>query len=191
MGVSEWSACAGAALLAGCVCVAAAETRPKTAAALTTLRIPALAKVAQSKVDKVQLELDCVSGEGGGLSLKVVLPEAVSGFDLEPFEGPGGIGERRPLATWSVRGPHAVTVHGTISGWYGVDGDGFLLATTSFYAEAELVRLARAFLAAGDEPLRLVVAPPRAGAALELEAVAGAQHAAIARVLAPCLTPGR
>jgi hypothetical protein len=189
VGVLEWGVCAAAALLAG-ASGAAAEARPTARATSGSLRIPAQAQVAQDKVEKVQLELGCVSGKRGGLSFKVVLSEAAGGFDLAPFEGPGGIGETRPLATWSVQGPQPVTLRGTISGWYGVDGDGFLLASTTFYEDADLVRLARAFLAAGDEPLRLVVASLEAGAPLEVEAVAGARHAAIARVLAPCLAPG-
>jgi hypothetical protein len=158
-------------------------------AAITT-RIAAQAHVAKAALKSAQVQFTCTTGKGGALSVAVVLPEpdVVTTFPLEDFEGPDGIGETRPLATWSVAGSKPTTVMGRISGWRGVDGDGFLLASSRVSTRtSDLARLLQRWLDANNEPLRLVVDPPRQGAALEVEATSGDRHAVVAAVLAPCL----
>jgi hypothetical protein len=180
----------GLALLCSAHALAATPAAKVVAGKPWKMRIPAHAHVAQTGVANVQFEFACTTGKGGAIWIAAILPEpeALTAFALDPFEGPDGIGETKPLATWSIRGSRPTTAQVTISGWRGVDGDGFLLATTrDSVKESDLARLVKRWLDAGNESLRLVVDPPEQGDALEIEAEPGDRRAAIAKVLAPCL----
>ncbi|MEO5558433.1 MAG: hypothetical protein ABIO49_01810 [Dokdonella sp.] len=153
-------------------------------------RVVAHAEVAGIALESAKVEFMCTTGNDGALSVAVILPEpdAIKDFPLGDFEGPDGIGEKRAIATWSLAGEKSVTAKGTISGWYGVDGDGFLLAATSDSANAsDFKRLLRRYLDAATQPLRLVVDSPKKGAALEVEVVLGDRRASVEAIIAPCL----
>ena len=164
------------------------------AAPNTKLRIPAQARVADARLADAQLEFSCTTGKGGALSVAVVLPapEAVPGFALERFEGPDGIGEAGKLATWSVLGKHAMRVDGAISGWRGVDGDGFLLTSSRDSGrESDLGRLLKRWLRDVRQPLWLEVRAPEGDAKLQVTALPDARRAQLSLVLAPCLAQSR
>jgi len=164
------------------------------AASNTTLRIPAQARVADTRLANAQLEFNCTTGKGGALSVAVVLPppEAVTAFALDPFEGPDGIGEAGKLATWSVLGKRAMQVSGAISGWRGVDGDGFLLASSRDSGrESDLGRLLKRWLRDARQPLWLEVRAPEGDAKLQVTALANDRRAQLSLVLAPCLAQSR
>jgi hypothetical protein len=153
------------------------------------LRIPAHARIGNTTVPDAKFEFACSAGQGGMLSITVILPESVSGFPLNLFEGPDGIGETRDLAEWSVSGAaKPARARTTISGWYGVDGDGFLLSRARESARSsDMARLAKRLVASDQARLRLVVKPPAHGNALKVEAPVAEHREAIAKVLAPCL----
>jgi len=118
-------------------------------------------------------------------------PESISTFPLEKFEGPEGIGETRDLAEWSVSGgAKPARARTSISGWRGVDGDGFLLSRARESAHSsDIARLVKRFLSSEQARLRLVVKPPAHGNALKVEAPIAGHRAAIEKALAPCLAP--
>jgi hypothetical protein len=164
------------------------------AAPNTKLRIPAHARVGDARLADVQFEFTCTTGKGGALSIAAVLPtpEAVPGFPLERFEGPEGIGEAGKLATWSVLGKRAMQANGAISGWRGVDGDGFLLASSRDSGrETDLGRLLKRWLLETGQPLWLEVRAPGGNAKLSVTALADARIAQLSLVLSPCLTQSR
>ena len=159
------------------------------AASNTTLRIPAQARVADTRLANAQLEFNCTTGKGGALSVAVVLPppEAVTAFALDPFEGPDGIGEAGKLATWSVLGKRAMQVSGAISGWRGVDGDGFLLASSRrSNKESDLARLLRRWINDGGQQLWLTVDSPQGGAKLEVRAMPEGYRTRLGVALSQC-----
>lgn len=177
-------------LLLACAPASAVEGADGLNDAAIKTRVAAHALVAATELGSAQAQFMCTTGKGGALSLAVILPEpeAVKGFPLGDFEGPDGIGEKRALATWSLGGDKSTLAKGTLSGWYGVDGDGFLLAATSHSANAsDFKRLLRSYLDAGTQPLRLVVDSPKKGPALEVEIVLGDRRQAVEAILAPCL----
>ena len=61
----------------------------------------------------------------------MILPkaESVGEFPPDEFEGLAVSAKETP-ARWSVPEPTAAEYAGPISGWYGVDGDGFLFASS-------------------------------------------------------------
>jgi hypothetical protein len=154
-------------------------------------RIPAHARIGNITVPDAKFEFTCRDGQGGALSISLILPESVSGFPLQKFEGPEGIGEMHDLAEWSVSGaakPARARTH--ISGWYGVDGDGFLLSTARESGHSsDLARLAKRLVSSDQARLRLVVKPPAHGNALKVEATIAGHREAIEKALAPCLAP--
>jgi hypothetical protein len=185
----------GKSVLAACLfltCATASATEGADAlvdAAIKT-RVEAHAQVAGTALDSAKAQFMCTTGKGGALSVAVILPEpeTIKGFPLGDFEGPDGIGEKRALAAWSLGGEKSTTAKGTISGWYGVDGDGFLLATTSSSGSAsDFKHLLRRYLDARTQPLRLVVDAPKKGPALEVEIMLGDRREAVEAILAPCL----
>lgn len=176
-------------LLLACASAVAAEGVQGLNQAAIKIRVGAHAQVAGTALESAKGEFLCTTGKDGALSVSVILPEpeAIKGFPLGDFEGPEGIGEKRALATWSLAGEKP-TVKGNISGWYGVDGDGFLLATTSDSANASnFKRLLQRYLDAGTQPLRLVVDSPKKGAALEVEIALGDRRESVEAIIAPCL----
>ncbi len=98
-------------------------------ALLKKQRFAGTAHVDDVQLAPVQFEFSCHPASSGALSIEVVLTkdEKAGGFPLDRFEGPDGVGGERDLAEWSIdtRGD-GVRVRGAISGWYGVDGDGFV-----------------------------------------------------------------
>ena len=168
-------ACSGSALAAG-------SKNP---------RIPAHARIGNTPLADAKFEFACSTGEGGMLSISLILPppESVGGFPLELFEGPDGIGETRDLAEWSVSGTSKpARARTSISGWRGVDGDGFLLSRARESAHSsDLARLAKRLLSSEQARLRLVVKPPAHGNALKVEAPIAGHREAIAKALEPCL----
>lgn len=160
-------------------------------AAGTDPRIPAHARIGNTALADAKFEFACSTGEGGMLSIRLILPppESVSGYPLELFEGPDGIGETRDLAEWSVSGtPKPARARTSISGWRGVDGDGFLLSKARDSAHSsDLARLAKRLVSSDQARLRLVVKPPAHGNALKVEATIAGHRDAIAKALAPCI----
>ena len=93
-------------------------------------RIPAHAQIGNTPLRDAKFEFACRSGKGGTLQISVILPPAGIGRRLSAdlFEGPDGIGETRDLAEWSVSGAaKPARARTSISGWSGVDGDGFIV----------------------------------------------------------------
>ena len=157
----------------------------------TDPRIPAHARVGNAALADAKFEFACRTGQGGTLSISLVLPppESVSGFPLEKFEGPEGIGETRDLAEWSVSGTaKPARARTSISGWLGVDGDGFVLAKARESAHSsDLARLAKRFVSSEQARLRLVVKAPGHRNALKVEAPIAGHREDVAKALAPCL----
>ncbi|HEY0232926.1 MAG TPA: hypothetical protein VGC55_16895 [Dokdonella sp.] len=159
-------------------------------------RLPAQLHIGTQASVAAQFEIACRDGKGGALgwSLIIAQPDAMNAFPLDDFEGPGGIGEKRVLAQWSVGdGSSDGVARTSISGWYGVDGDGFVLATSQLTAKpADLARLSRALIASAGGMMHLVVQPPEGkGDALNADAQIGDHREAIARILEPCLPPAK
>ncbi|HEX5123497.1 MAG TPA: hypothetical protein VFV97_09635 [Rhodanobacteraceae bacterium] len=154
-------------------------------------RIPAHATIGKAVIGDAKFEFGCTTGEGGMLQIALILPppESITGFPLDLFEGPDGIGETRDLAEWSVSGgPKPARARTAISGWRGVDGDGFLLAKARESAHSsDMARVAKRFVVSEHTRLRLVVKPPAHGAAIKVEAPIAGHREEVARALAPCL----
>ena len=157
------------------------------------MRVPAHARIGNTPVKTAEFEFACTAGEGGALQIALILPPAedIKSFKLDEFEGPDGIGETHKLAEWSVSGgKHPARMRSSISGWRGVDGDGFLLATARESAHAsDLARLAKHLVASDQARLRLVVKPLHTGEALKVEAAIDGHREAIEKIVAPCLKP--
>jgi len=154
------------------------------------MRIPAHAEIGAKPVEGAVYEFACTAGKGGALSLSLMLPkpDLLTAFPLNDFEGPDGVGETHKLAEWSVSGGKApARARTSISGWYGVDGDGFLFSTARESARpSDLARLAKHLVASDQTRLRLVVKPLKGSVALKVEAPIGEHREAIAKILAPC-----
>jgi len=155
-------------------------------------RIPAHATIGKTTIADAKFEFGCTTGEGGMLQISLILPpaESIAGFPLDKFEGPDGIGETRDLAEWSVSGgAKPARARTSISGWRGVDGDGFLLAKARESSHSsDLARVAKRLVSSEQARLRLVVKPPSAhGAAIKVEAPIAGHREDVAKALAPCL----
>jgi hypothetical protein len=154
-------------------------------------RIEAEVHVGNTDLGAAKFELACRGGKGGSLSLSLILmqPAAAKVFPLDDFEGPDGAGESRELAQWAVdtRGA-GVTLDSVISGWYGVDGDGFLFSTAAIVGKnAALFPFARRLTAADAQRLRLRVTPARGGEPLQASVLLAGAQAKLAQVAADCL----
>jgi len=155
-------------------------------------RVPAQVHVGTRAPVAAAFEIACRDGKGGALgwSLIIAQPDALTAFPLVDFEGPGGIGEKRVLARWSVGEAKDDRARTSISGWYGVDGDGFVLATSQLTAKpGDLARLSRRLIESTGGTMHLIVQSPSKGEALSANAQIGDRREAIARILEPCLTP--
>lgn len=180
--------CLPLVLLAGLSC-AVAKDPPGTSTARGLLRMPAQARVGDTPLADARIEFSCTTGKGGVLQVAVILPEpeSVKGFPLEAFEGPDGIGETKALAKWSMLGPNAMDVTSPISGWRGVDGDGFLLASSRrSNQESDLARLLRRWVADGGQQLWLTLDPPQGGTKLEVRAMPDGYRTRLGVALSPC-----
>lgn len=166
--------------------------RPASAEASTArglLRMPAQARIGDTQLPDAKIEFSCTTGKGGALQVAVILPtpEAVAGFPLEAFEGPDGIGETKTLAKWSMLGPNAMEVAGPISGWRGVDGDGFLLASSRrSKTETDLARLLWRWVNDGGQQLWLTVDSPAGGEKLEVRAMPEGWRTRLGVALSQC-----
>ncbi|TDR38746.1 hypothetical protein DFR29_11974 [Tahibacter aquaticus] len=173
----------------GSVMVLAAADGPQ----LRKQRLPAKASVGAQALPGAQFEFSCHPARDGALSISLILaqPDSLKGFALDVFEGPDGAGEQRDLAQWSVdtRGD-GINVKGPISGWYGVDGDGFVLSRAEPNNRAgALHQLGKVLADTQARRLRLAVSPPTAGAPLQAEVLLDGQQTALAELLKPCLKP--
>jgi hypothetical protein len=157
------------------------------------MRIPAQTEIGTTPVAGTQFEFACTAGKGGMISLSVILPtpEELRAFPLEEFEGPDGIGESHDLAEWSVTGgKKPARARTSISGWRGVDGDGFILSRArDSAASSDIARIAKRLVSSDQTRLRLVVKPVKKGEALKVEAPIAGHREAIEKILAPCLAP--
>ena len=182
---SSWFIALASAGVAACIGSA-------SAAGASNPRIRAHATIGKTIISDAKFEFGCTTGEGGMLQISLILPppESVTGFPLDKFEGPDGIGEAHDLAEWSVSGgPKPARARTSISGWRGVDGDGFVLAKARESSHSsDLARVAKRFVASEQARLRLVVKPPSAhGAAIKVEAPIAGHREEVAKALAPCL----
>lgn len=185
IGLSAALRCAAAVALATFLSGAAAADEP------WKIRIPSHASIGDTPLAETRFELACTTGKGGAISLTLIMPapEAVKGFPLEDFEGPEGVGGTHKLAEWSVSAKKPQRARTPISGWRGVDGDGFLLSTARESAHpSDIARIAKRFLSSDEARLRLVVKPLKGGAALKVEAPIAGRRDAVSNVLGPCLT---
>jgi hypothetical protein len=196
----RFARCLPFALLAG-LSVASAKEPPNAAAppkaveatkastARGLVRMPAQARVGDTPLADAKIEFSCTTGKGGTLQVAAILPapESVAGFPLDAFEGPDGIGETKVLAKWSMLGPNAMDVASPISGWRGVDGDGFLLASSRRSdKESDLARLLRRWINDGGQQLWLTVDSPEGGAKLEVRAMPEGYRTRLGVALSQC-----
>lgn len=177
-----------------CLLLAVALLPPAAAAEgqlLRKQRFVGSAHVGDTQLAGATFEFACHPARDGSLSLSVVLVKSASaaGFPLDRFEGPDGIGEQQDLAEWSIdtRGD-GLRVTSPISGWYGVDGDGFILSRSQANARPDALRsLLRAAIAPEAQRLRLALRPPDGGAALQAELPLPGKQAAIREAVAACI----
>jgi hypothetical protein len=155
-------------------------------------RIPAQFHVGAAAPIAAEFEVACRDGKGGALTWSLIIadPDALKTFPLTDFEGPSGIGEKRTLAQWSLGAANGAHAGSPISGWYGVDGDGFVLATSRLSSKpSDLARLSRALIETDQAEVHLVLQPPTPkGDALIAQAEVGDHREAIAKIVKPCLT---
>jgi hypothetical protein len=154
-------------------------------------RIPAHARVGNTVLADAKFEFACTTGEGGALAISLILPhpEAAKGFPLDRFEGPDGIGETKDLAEWSVSGSaKPARARTSISGWYGVDGDGWIFSRARESAHSsDIARIAKRLLSSENARLRLVVKAPSHKEALKVEAPIAGHREEVAKALESCL----
>jgi hypothetical protein len=154
-------------------------------------RIPAHAQIGKTVLADAKFEFMCTTGEGGALAISLIVPhpDQAKGFPLDRFEGPDGIGETRDLAEWSVSGSaKPARARTSISGWYGVDGDGWIFSRARESARSsDIARIAKQFLSSDNARLRLVVKAPAHKEALKVEAPIAGHREEIAKALEACL----
>lgn len=154
-------------------------------------RIPAHAQIGKSAIADAKFEFTCTTGQGGVLAISLIVPhpDEAKGFPLDRFEGPDGIGETRDLAEWSVSGSaRPARARTSISGWYGVDGDGWIFSRARESARSsDIARVAKQFLSSENARLRLVVKAPAHKEALKVEAPIAGHRGEVAKALEPCL----
>ena len=154
-------------------------------------RIPAHAQIGKTVLADAKFEFACTTGEGGMLSINLIVPhpDQAKGFPLDRFEGPDGIGESRDLAEWSVSGSaKPARARTSISGWYGVDGDGWIFSRARESAHSsDIARIAKQFLSSENARLRLVIKAPAHHEAFKVEAPIAGHREAVAKALEPCL----
>ena len=154
-------------------------------------RFPASAHVGDLQLAGTRFEVACHPAKNGSLSISLVLTKAegAGGFAQDRFEGPDGIGEQRDLAHWSIdTRADGLNVKGPISGWYGVDGDGFIFSRSQPNGRSgALSDLVKAAIAPEARRLRLSIDAPDDGAALQAELMLDGIQAAIRDVAGACL----
>ena len=175
-------------LVCGLVALSSVQAAEK---GLKKYRFDAEVHVGNVGLGEAKFELACSAGKGGSLSLSLIFMrrDAAKSFALDEFEGPDGVGESRALAQWGVdtRGP-ATNLESNISGWYGVDGDGFVLSTAAIQGKSTaLPDFVRHLTSADALRLRLSVTPPHGGDPLQASAALSSAQVELSRVAADCL----
>jgi hypothetical protein len=154
-------------------------------------RFPATVHVGDLQLAGARFEVACHPARDGSLSISLVLAktDTAAGFAQDCFEGPDGIGEQREFARWSVdTRTDGLNVKGPISGWYGVDGDGFIFSRSQPNGRSgALSDLVEAAIAPEARRLRLSIDAPDTGAALQAELMLDGIQAAIRDVAGACL----
>lgn len=154
-------------------------------------RFPATAHVGDLQLAGARFEVACHPAKDGSLSISLVLAKAGSAgsFAQDRFEGPDGIGEQRDLARWSVdTRADGLNVKGPISGWYGVDGDGFIFSRSQPNGRpGALSDLVKAAIAPEARRLRLSIDAPDEGTALQAELMLDGIQPAIRNVAGACI----
>ena len=155
-------------------------------------RLEASVHVGAVDLGPAKFELACSSGAtGGNLSLTIIVmkPDGVKNFPLTDFEGPDGIGGSKDLAEWAVdtRGP-STTLKTGIGGWYGVDGDGFVLSSNGDTGKVSpMADFVRQVLDTKAQRLRLKLTSPKGGEPLQAAVMLDGAQAALAHTAADCL----
>lgn len=171
--------------------VLAAQAVASDGGQLRKQRFPANAHVGDLQLAGAQFEVACHPAKDGSLGISLVLAktEAAGGFAQDRFEGPDGIGEQRDFARWSVdTRTDGLNVKGPISGWYGVDGDGFIFSRSQRNGRSgALSDLIKAAIAPEARRLRLSIDAPDKGTALQAELMLDGIQAAIRDVAGACL----
>ncbi|UXI66867.1 hypothetical protein [Tahibacter amnicola] len=162
---------------------------------LAKTRFAGTLSVGDREAGAVQFELACHSAKDGALSLSLIIPapDAITDFPLPEFEGPEGIGETRDSAHWRVdTRKDGATLTSSIGGWYGVDGDGFVLSLSAPNRKAAPLRaFVQALVADGAKRLHLRIDPPKAGAALQAQAMLDGQSSTLRQTVEPCVAGGK
>jgi hypothetical protein len=154
-------------------------------------RLDATVHVGAVDLGPAKFELACSSGKGANLSLTLILmkPDGVKNFPLNDFEGPDGIGGSKGLAEWAVdtRGP-SITLKTGIGGWYGVDGDGFVLSSNGDAGKSSpIADFVRQVVDAKSQRLRLQLNAPHGGEPLQASVMLDGAQAELAKTAADCL----
>jgi hypothetical protein len=126
-----------------------------------------------------ELQIECRAPELPRLSL--LFPSPGLKFNLDPFEGPPGIGQKRKLLAMTLDRDPPRTYF--FSGYY-VESDRFVFAFALTRADA------RRLVSAAGKPLRIRVSPADGhGRPLDLTFTLPADSAPVRDVAKPCLEP--
>jgi len=157
------------------------------------LRFAGEARVGTHEPVAATFELWCGWMDKGALSVNLILarPDDFKAFPLDDFEGPDGIGESRDLATWTVTTAAGARTWTTrLSGWYGVDGDGYVFGLSSEARKpSTLHEVVAAFTGKDAIKLALDVKPPEKGDPLHAEADVAGHVGMLGLVASNCLRP--
>jgi hypothetical protein len=126
---------------------------------------------------KSELQIECRADADGPRMNLVFTPAGVK-FDADPFEGPGGLGERRKLRVSLGRNewPHH------FSGYY-VESNSFVFSFALLPAEARQITSA----ASEQQELTITVDPAKEGAPLQFHFTLSAPSDPVRKMVAPCL----
>jgi len=129
---------------------------------------------------KTDMQLEC-RPDGDGPRLNLIFTPSEVKFDADPFEGPGGLGERTSLrltlgkTTWSHH----------FSGYF-VDANQFVLSFALSSAEARL-----STSATSAQPLTISLDPAKPGEPLRFMFELPPASDAVRGMVTPCLNPRR
>ncbi len=126
---------------------------------------------------KAELQIECRSDSDGPRINLVFTPKQVR-FEADPFEGPGGLGERRKLRV--ALGKNAWSHH--FSGYY-VESDSFVFSFALLPAEAREITSS----APQRHALTITVSPAKEGAPLQFDFTLPANGDPVRKMIAPCL----
>lgn len=86
------------------------------------------------------------------MHLQLEIPDSIPGWDVKPFEGPTGIGQRRSMLSVLIKGSRYVANH-RVSGWFS-DGGKFNFSWTPDQAFLERVPVSGTHLLVKIEPFK-------------------------------------